>query len=90
MNTTLTLDAKVLTVTTWDRFFQAALIAGVIIDPIEPIDAVNMAQGIARDNGFELYEVPATPYSWSRGKGARKPINVWFDYVRAMGMTVKS
>jgi hypothetical protein len=90
MTITLTEGDKVLTVTTWDRFYQAALRAGVITDPIDELDAVNMAQGIARDNGFELYEVPATPKSWFAGKGVRKSVNVWFEYVRAMGMTVKS
>lgn len=90
MNITLTEGNKVLTVTTWDRFYQAALRAGVIVDPIDELDAVNMAQDIARANGFELYEVPATPKSWFRGKGVRKSVNVWFEYVRAMGMTVRS
>lgn len=91
MNTTLTEGGKALPpVTTWDRFYQAALRAQVIIDPLDELEAVNIAQGIARDNGFELYEVPATSNSWFRGKGARQPISVWFEYVRAMGMTVKS
>jgi len=76
--------------TTWDRFYQAALRAGAIENPIDELDAVNMVQELARQDGFELYEVPATRSSWQRGKGTRKSQQTWWDYLRRIGMTVRT
>lgn len=75
-------------VTTWDNFYQAALRAQIITNPIDELDAVNMAQELALADGFKLYKVPATPNHWFRGAGARKPQSLWLSYVCKMGMEV--
>lgn len=77
-------------VTTWDRFYQAALRSGAVENPIDELDAVNMIQDLARQDGFEAYEVPATPRSWQRGKGTRKPQKLWWEYLRRIGMNVRT
>ena len=77
-------------VTTWDRFYQAAVRSGAIENPIDELDAVNMIQDLAREDGFEAYEVPATPRSWQRGRGTRKPQKLWWEYLRRIGMNVRT
>ena len=75
-------------VTTWDRFYQAALRARIIVDPIHELVAVNMAQELALEDGFQLYAIPATENRWFRGAGTRKPQALWFSYLKRMGMQV--
>ncbi len=75
-------------VTTWDRFYQAALRARIIVEPIYELVAVNMAQELALEDGFQLYAIPATESQWFRGKGARKPQALWFSYLTRMGLQV--
>ena len=79
-------------VTTWDRFYQAALRAQIIANPMDELDALLLAQELAAQDGIQLMQVPATgrsgPFMWGRGASARKNQTYWFELMNRMGMTL--
>lgn len=79
-------------VTTWDRFYQAALRAQIIANPMDELDALLLAQELTAQDGIQLIKVPATgrpgPLTWGRGPMARQNQNYWFELINRMGMTL--
>ena len=93
-NITITLtegDKPLPNITTWDRFYQASLRAGLIVNPMDELDALLLAQKLTLEDGFQLKEVPATghyPMAWGAGTSARKSQTYWFSVVRRMGLEI--
>lgn len=84
-------DKPLPNITTWDRFYQASLRAGLIVNPMDEVDALLLAQELTLEDGFQLKEVPATgryPMTWGAGTSARKPQTYWFSVVSRMAMEI--